>query len=448
MRRLCIAIGMVGLLASFQTAASTQAETLYEQAVQESRVSSFDEVDLGEIETLWLPARYTKSGTPALFIRGVQYAAPGGDTRVVGFTHGNDGNYLVAVAHKSPPIDSDLPPLRKAYVHLYYGAIYRVSKEGKTLERLFIEETYGCCPAVVGSQGIFMAKAISGSGTAYLGVDLDGKPVQGPAASPSEVTPTLDGGWLVIREKDKNGSLKIYSRYKVDANGKETHLGDTGWMSTQQFQKTENAYINMPTYTDGARTGFTMYTGSHGTGDFRKWQGAAFSFTRPQPQAVDGKSGKTRGKIGHYVSEYGNVRKMSGSAAIDLAQRSTFIGTPEQPLMIAQMDARETKGLYVGVIDLLAQEGAEQRGTPLFKIHGSGMEVMRSIFGNNSGSADASSRNDAMTFVKPDGSALVVFTGGLALRQDPVLAYDVGSNTAVDPLQTRELLNHYQVEIE
>ena len=89
--------------------ADDAAATRYEATVAQGKVITLAD-SLGEIETLWLPARYLRdSEASALYLRGVRYVAPDGQGHVAGFTRMDDGNLLVATLQDRAPLEGNHP---------------------------------------------------------------------------------------------------------------------------------------------------------------------------------------------------------------------------------------------------------------------------------------------------------------------------------------------------
>lgn len=425
------------------SAAGGEMATRYESAVAQARVITLDD-SLGEIETLWLPARYLRdSEASALYLRGVRYVAPDGQGHVAGFTRMDDGNLLVATLQDRAPLEDLQMPLRRG---TKFSVFYKVSPAGETLVRLGVLEHLG--RVVTARTGIFVEQRTDPmSGHSLFGYSTGGQPVAGPQ-NVQFAAPTEDGGWWIVRRKDEDRALSLMSYSYLAPDGRESYLRDGRWLRRHEYLRTESAMVNLPTWADSARTGFSMLLTLFGEGDFAAWHGAAHAPGRENPgglqrRGLGGTPVPVR-KLGHYEVEYGGTRRMDAAVARDLARRNGLFRAAGRVLLVGQLDAAETRGAHVGIVDLLAQEGEVQHGTPLFRLEGTGMKLLRTFLGNNTGRATASSRNDAYVFVKP-GGALVVLAHGEAVLDGKALAYDIALEAVVDAGETLAFLRAHQV---
>lgn len=423
--------------------ANTGEITLYDAAVAEGRILSLSDAGLSDLDTLWVPARYIQeSNASALYIKGTRYVSPDGENNVIAFTNMSNGDYLVVVLQDGVPVleaKTDHAPWER------FAVFYRVSRDGKTLEKLGFQATRG--RVVTALDGIFVQVGTKGSSTSkMLGYDVDGNFSSGPQ-DVNYATPSSKGGWYVSRYKEKISSGLIYSYFYVAKDGTESYLGDSRARGHNQALNTVVAYANMPTYTDSTRTDFNMKVVLSGVDNFKGWWGSAYNFDKRRTK-VKGKGLLVRGKmfdqIGHYAFQYGSYRGMNSEIAEDIAVRSALINSNGKPLYIGQIDPGDTKGVYVGIVDLLAQGEGKRSHSLLFNLNGSGMQVLRMVMGANSGAATAASANDVYTVVTPSG-VTVVYAYLNAVRDGDIRAYNVGTDSVVNPEEVADFLRKHRI---
>lgn len=423
--------------------ANTEDVTLYNAAVTEGRTISLSDAGLADLDTLWVPARYIQgSSVSALYIKGVRYVSPDGENDVIAFTNMSNGDYLVVVLQGSVPVleaKTDHAPWEK------FAVFYRVSRDGKTIEKIGFQVTRG--RVVTALDGIFVQVANKGTMTSkMLGYDVNGNFASGPQ-DVIYATPSSKGGWFVSRYKEKISSGPIYSYFHVEKGGAEDYLGDSRAFGYNKALNTVVAFANMPTYTDSTRTDFNMKVVLAGVDNFKSWWASAYSFNKRRTETkrkVRFGREKMVEQIGHYESKYGSYRGMDSDIAEDIAVRSALINSDGRPLYIGQIDASDTKGVYVGMVDLLAQDEEKRSHSLLFNLNGSGMQALRMVAGANSGAATAASANDVYTIVTPSG-ATVVYAYLNAVRDGDIQAYDVGTDSVVKPEEIADFLRTHRI---
>ena len=439
-----IGVLLASTLAMGTASANPEEVSLYVTALAEGRVISLEDAGLSSPDTLWVPGRYIRgSQNSALYIKGVRWVAPDGQNNVGGFTYMDDGSLMVVTVQESVTLDdaqvSDANNPK-------YSVFYKVSPEGKTIGKIGVLKGLGW--TVTAKTGIFVAQGVGKRHSYNLsGYSTAGAPIAGPQGM-WFAAPFADGGWWVARERDASRGAHRLAYSYVSPSGEEKYVRNGPWLNTHEFLHTANAMVNMPTYADTVRTGFTMLLTYKGVDGFESWWGSVHNMSLEAPEGLVqrgfSKKLKPITKAGHYDIEYGSTKRMSIAAAEDLAIRNGLISVNEKVYMIGQMGANETKGLYVGLNDLKAQEGAQQQGTPLFKLEGTGMNLARTVFGGNTGAATASSRNDAYVFIKPTGAVAVFAYMDAALDGD-IQTYDVETGSVVDLDETLSFLRAHQI---
>jgi hypothetical protein len=151
------------------------------------------------------------------------------------------------------------------------------------------------------------------SGHSLFGYSTAGKPVAGQE-NVQFAPPAEDSGWWIARRKIQDRSLSLMAYSYLAPDGRESYLRDGRWLRHREFLRTESAMINLPTYADSVRTGFTMLMTVYSEGDLARAHGL-----------------------------------------IRVAGKALFVG---------QLDATETRDAHVGIVDLLEQEGELQSGRP------------------------------------------------------------------------------------
>src|SRR5699024_5992432 len=158
----------------------------------------------GTPETVFVPARYRSNTTPALYINGRQFVAPGGYSNVAGFLPMASG-YLVAVVQ---PTVSAQSTDRNKYPFLVF---YQVDANGQTVKQLGV--VANVVQTHVGRDSIYGAQPAPGNFRNYYGYSVAGEPTAGPQGV-LHATPAPAGGWYVARFEELHES-DFYRQYGI-----------------------------------------------------------------------------------------------------------------------------------------------------------------------------------------------------------------------------------------
>lgn len=435
---------------------------LGDAAAKTGPFASLADVGMGKFKTLWIPARYTGANKSQFFINGRRFTAPGGYDHVVGFLPAPYG-YLVAVhqpvgaviipqaaGQVAPALTPEqlakmTPEQQIAALQLQlqmmqlqaqsqpqvvvtapanqsgqsYAVYYKVSPTGATLGT--VAEVQAGTKAWVTPEAIFVAqpagerRAGSGSRTVFnvVGYAPDGARLDGPQEALS-ATPGPDGTWYWYSLKG-NTEVTLYRMVNRAGQVKILDDGDSLFAGIRfsEIYNSQQAFVDLPPIADTVRTNRVMFT---------FWDSGQGAIKSPP-----------RGSL--YVSpmDLPNRKKVwlgshKDPAALEsLAERTGLFGSPENPLYAGQADRDAYKEPGVNLY-VLNPDNPDKDYYALYNVMGRGMNVTRSIFGNNNGgSFTMDSRNDLFVFITP------ITTVGVKARagDDGIQGFDLINRKAI-----------------
>lgn len=403
---------------------------LGDAAAKSGPFATLAEVGLEKFKTLWIPARYTGGNKSQLYINGRKFAAPGGHDNVVGFLPAPYG-YFVAVnqpvgavivssavslgsmaltpeqmakmtpeqqiaalqlqlqmmqlqAQTQPRIVVAAPANRSGQSFVVY---YKVSPTGETIGA--VAEVQAGTKAWVTHEAIFVAQpAGDGSRTVFnvVGYTPNGERIDGPQAALS-ATPGPDGEWYWYSLKSSGATR--YQRVNKSGQVKILDEGDSLFAGIRfsEIHNSQQAFVDLPPIADTIRTNRVMYTyWDSGRGAIKSPPGGGL-YVSP----IDLPYGKKVWLGGHKEPD----------ALESLAERAGLFGSPEKPMYAGQASSKAYKepGLNLYVLN---PNNPDQDYYALYNVMGRGMNVARSLFGNNNGGSftvDAS--NDLFVVITP-----------------------------------------------
>lgn len=433
---------------------------LGDAAAKDGPFVTLADVGMREPKTLWIPARYTGAGRAQLYVNGRKFVAPGGHDNVLGFLPAPYG-YFVAVhqpvgatvvpqaagpaapvlsaeqlakmtpeqqiaalqlqlqimqaqAQNQPQVAVVVPVATAGQPHVVY---YRVSPAGGVLG--VVADVQAGAKAWVTPDAIFVAQpagrraAGDGQVTVFnvVGYTPAGERVDGPQDALS-ATPGPDGEWYWYGMSGRSSRTEYR---KIDRAGRvqalrsgETDNGYDAIINSQQ------AFVNLPPIADSIRTKRVMYVSwDSGRGALRTLPRGVL-YVAP----LDIGEFKDRAWLGGH-REFDSLHSM--------AERAGLFGTPDRPLYAGQADGDSYKESGVNLYVLNAADPKKDYYA-LYNVMGRGMNIARSIFGdNNGGSFTLDSRNDLFVFVTPTTTVGVKARAG----KDGVQGFDMLNRRAL-----------------
>lgn len=428
---------------------------LGDAAAKTGPFATLADVGLGKFKTLWIPARYTGANKSQLFINGRRFTAPGGHDNVVGFLPAPYGYFVavrqpagavivpqaagqVAPALTPEQLDRMTPEQQIAALQLQLQMMqiqaqnlpkvvatpanpsgqpnvvyYKVSQTGDVLGT--VAEVQAGTKAWVTPEAIFVAqpagerRAGNGYRTVFsvVGYAPDGARIDGPQEALS-ATPGPNGIWYWYSLKG-NTEATLYR--SVDTTGQVKILdgGDSLFAGIRfaEIYNSQQAFVDLPPIADTIRTNRVMYT---------YWDSGRGAIKSPPSGSLyvspmDLPSGKKVWLGSHKDPD----------ALESLAERAGLFGSPESPLYAGQADRDAYKEPGVNLY-VLNPASPDKDYYALYNVMGRGMNVARSIFGNNNGgSFTLDSGNDLFVFITP------IATVGIKARagDDGVQGFDL-----------------------
>lgn len=407
---------------------------LGDAAAKSGPFATLADVGMGKFKTLWIPARYTGSDKSQLFINGRRFTAPGGYDNVVGFLPASYGYFVavnqpvgaVIVPHAAGTATPALTPeqlakmtpeqqiaalqLQLKMMQLQaqnqpqvvvttpsnasgkpYVVYYKVSPAGDVIGT--VAEVQASAKAWVTPEAIFVAQpagvrsAGDGRVTVFnvVGYTPGGERVDGPRDALS-ATPGPDGEWYWFSMKEY-GSDTQYR--KIDRTGRVEYLmrGETD-IRYDAIVNSQQAFVDLPPIADSVRAKRVMYvTWDSGRGGI-KGPPDGRVFVAP----LDIGTYKDRARIGSH-------RELD--SLYSMAERAGLFGTSDKPLYAGQADRDAYKEPGVNLY-VLNPASPDKDYYALYNVMGRGMNVARTLFGNNNGgSFTLDSRNDLFVFITP-----------------------------------------------
>lgn len=381
--------------------------------------------------TVWIPRRYAGNGSPALFIDGRPYVAPGGYARVVAFTNAPYG-YLVAV--REPAVANTQTNASETSLVQAGGrtVFYRVTTKGHTLGPSG-SLPVGTALAVPGAIYIQEPTGTVAYGElksySYVGLNTKGTQIAGPQdvlfATPAPAS--QGGGWFVVRLLRAQYPKELYAQYNaqiVRSTRHGTHpvlsywagYGDFSPNSANSFVHTTGLFVNMPNYVDSWRTGAVVAVWHHSVGALGgaglDWFGSILLPAEGAPKLIcHGLIGRACGQpLGQYEMGLGALQStVTAPVAGDLVRRAILFGSPTDPYLATQMSG--TSDLWYGYIHLAGRRKG-QTETKLVKLAGGIFNFLRGsgILGGstNTGTFTTNTRNDALGIISPRGVILIM----------------------------------------
>jgi len=438
---LAVASVLNGCAISNKTTKQPIENTLYEKAVQGKAYQA----GLSNIETLWLPARYSHSGESAFYINGSQYIAPGGHSDVLGFIVQTNGNYLVAVRQQANRLYSvssqGVSQAVTSTVSTFPDSVvfYEVTKPGKTLKTLGkIEDANS---VVITLDAIYARKSTGDGLSSYLGFDKKSQSIAGPQ-NVSYATPTPNRGWFSVKESSfwQSGQKEI--RYlSTDAKGATTEL--VQWkkgrgFSDVEFVNTTAAFINQVPVTDSVRTGRVVklvrdYSGT--TQSFRNYTGWVYDLSWKQPN-------RHANRNGDFGIRYGKVSNLSAKGALDAARRTILFNEAGTVYAASQSSKSVFSNLDYMLVDVLAEEPYQSRQS-IFRLASGKRNTMRKVFAGNSADVSLNAFNDAYALITPQTTVLVLANN--VDDEAKIKAYDVSHGAMIASADIEKLLTQYGI---
>ncbi|OIQ52041.1 hypothetical protein BerOc1_00513 [Pseudodesulfovibrio hydrargyri] len=383
----------------------------FPQAVAGDQIIPFSNSPLLQPKTLWIPARYRRDKSNALFIDGRRVVVDGGYSNVVGFLFAEDG-YLVAVKQPAKSIGQNS---QSAVIVFYF-----VKGDGSTRQIGRIDNAYS---AVVAKNGIFARRPAGGGTYEYLGYDVQGNLVSGPQGV-LHAAPLPDGGWYYELLGDKgltetkvtcaiqgaDGSMRIVGKKYVNVKG------TYGWASGAY------AAFNMPNYSESTRTGLIV---SYYEKYLSYWTGTMDWYI----QLIDSRTGQPV-----MTKDVGSYSKSQERVVQEICNRTALFSIDDKPFVIAQTGGELFSAQCVSKIDV-----ASKQATPIFEIMGGGMNMFRMFTKGNSGKVALHDANDAYAFRSGDACVLFRDVDG------KLVGYDLVSNKATTGDEIELFLSHYGV---
>lgn len=444
---------------------------LGDAAAKAGTFATLADVGMGKFKTLWIPARYTGANKSQFFINGRRFAAPGGYDNVVGFLPAPYGYFVavnqpvgavivpqaagkVAPALASEQMAKMTPEQQIAALQLQlqmmqlqaqsqpqvvvttpanasskpYVVYYKVSPAGDVIGT--VAEVQAGAKAWVTPEAIFVAqpagerRAGEGYRTVFsvVGYTPEGSRVDGPQEALS-ATPGPNGTWYWYSLKG-NTATTVYK--SVDARG-QVKLLDSGdslfaGIRFSEIYNSQQAFVDLPPIADTIRTNRVMYT---------FWDSGRGALKSPPSGSL-------------YISPMdlppgkkiwlGSHKDPDGLQS--MAERAGLFGTPDNPLYAGQADRDAYKEPGVNLY-VLNPSSPDKDYYALYNVMGRGMNVARSIFGNNNGgSFTLDSRNDLFVFVTPTTTIGIKARAG----DDGIQGFDLVNRKAIAAQEVQSLV--------
>jgi hypothetical protein len=281
--------------------------------------------------------------------------------------------------------------------------------------------------AWVTPEAIFVAQptATQSSRTVFnvVGYAPNGDRFEGPQEAVS-ATPGPESEWYWYSLQGYNG-MTVYRR--MDKSGQVTTLdsGDSLFAGIRFYDihNSQQAFVDLPPITDTIRTKRVMYT---------FWDSGRGAIKSPPSGTL-------------YVSPL-NVRKYKeyawlgwhkdSEALESMAERAGLFGTPENPLYVGQASSRAYKEPGVNLY-VLNPANPDKEHYALYNVMGRGMNVARSIFGNNNGgSFTLDAPNDLFVFITPKTTIGIKARAG----DNGIQGFDLINRKAVMPADVQSFV--------
>lgn len=441
---------------------------LGDAAAKTGPFATLADVGMGKFKTLWIPARYTGANKAQLFINGRRFTVPGGYDNVVGFLPAPYG-YFVAVhqpvgavivpqaaGQVAPALTPEqlakmTPEQQIAALQLQlqmmqiqaqnqpkvvatpanpsgqpYVVYYKVSPAGEVLGT--VAEVQAGTKTWVTPEAIFVAQPAgerrAGDGRVsvfnVVGYTPGGERVDGPRDALS-ATPGPDGEWYWYGMREY-GSDTEYR--KIDKTGRVENLrrGETD-IRYDAIVNSQQAFVDLPPIADTIRTKRVMYvTWDSGRGGI-KGPPSGTVYVSP----LDVGRHKEFAWLGWH-REFDSLHSM--------AERAGLFGTSDKPLYVGQADRSAYKEPGVNLY-VLNPTSPDKDYYALYNVMGRGMNVARSIFGNNNGgSFTLDSRNDLFVFITPTTTVGIKARAG----DDGIQGFDLINRKAIAAQEVRSLV--------
>jgi hypothetical protein len=441
---------------------------LGDAAAKTGPFATLADVGMGNFKTLWIPAQYTGAGKAQFYINGRKFAAPGGHDHVVGFLPAPYG-YFVAVnqpvgaviipqaaGQTAPALTPEqmaklTPEQQIAALQLQlqmmqiqaqsqpqvvvtapasasgksYVVFYKVSPAGEVLGT--VAEVQAGTKAWVTPEAIFVAQTVgerSASGRSLavfnvVGYKPNGDRMEGPQGAVA-ATPGPNGDWYWYNLESR-GKETFYQKMDKAGNVKRLYGADTD-IRYETIVNSQQAFVDLPPIADSIRTNRIMYV---------YWDSGRGGIKGPP----DGTLYVSPLNIGLYKERewVGTLRDYAD--LISMGERSALFGTPDSPRYAGQAvrSAYKEPGVNLYVLN---PDNPDKDYYALYNVMGRGTNVMRSIFGNNTGSFTLDSRNDLFVFVTPTTTVGVKARAG----DDGIQGFDLINRKAIAPQEVQSFV--------